>query len=287
MKRFVDLHIHTQYSDSTLTPQKVVDLAYEKGFSAISITDHDCIDGIAPSIERASKYNLEIIPGVELTAEDDDLEAHILGYFIDWKADWFAKKLIEICRARVNRICEMVAKLKNTGIDIDPNKVFELSGPGSVGRLHLATILYNEGYTSSINEAFRKYIGNKAPCYVKKFKLTPQEAIDMILKLGGVPVLGHPRVLGRDDLIPKLVEKGLKGIEVYHTGHPNNITLRYEDIAFKHGLLKTGGSDCHGMGKGDILIGKIKVPYSVVEDLRKEAEKIRKISGIAMKIDRL
>lgn len=275
MKKYVDLHIHTLHSDSTLTPQEVVDLACQKGFSAISITDHDCIDGIAPAIERARKHDLEIIPGVELTAEEGDLEVHIIGYFIDWETDWFAKKLTEIRTIRVNRIYEMAAKLKNMGIDIDPNKVFELSGPGAVGRLHLAMVLYNQGHISSISEAFRKYIGNNAPCYVKKFKLTPQEAIDMILKLGGVPVLGHPHVLGRDNLIPNLVEKGLRGIEVYHTEHPNNVTLRYEDIAFKYGLLITGGSDCHGMGKGNIFIGRVKVPYSIVEDLRKEAAKIK------------
>lgn len=284
-KRYADLHIHTYHSDSTLSPEEVVDLAYEKGLSAISITDHDCIDGIAPSIERAQKYSLEIIPGVELTAEQDEFEVHIIGYFIDWKAGWFAEKLAEIRTARVNRIYEMTAKLKNVGIEIDPEKVFELSGPGSVGRLHLATVLYNEGHTSSIGEAFRKYIGNKSPCYVKRFKLTPQETIDMILNLGGVPVLAHPHILGRDDLIADLVKKGLRGIEVYHTDHPSKITLHYEDKAFEYGLLITGGSDCHGMGKGGIFIGKVKVPYKAVEDLKREAaairQKMKKIPGTA------
>ena len=277
MRKFVDLHVHTQYSDSTLAPEEVVDLAYNKGLSAIAITDHDCIDGIAPSVERAKKYDLEVIPGVELTAEEGNLELHILGYFIDWKTEWFAGKLKEIRTARVNRIYEMAAKLKNAGIDIDPEKVFALSGPGAVGRLHLATVLYNEGFTSSVGEAFRKYIGNNAPCCVKKFKLTPQEAIDMILRLGGVPVLAHPHVLGRDDLIPDLIKKGLRGIEVYRIEHHYNVTLHYEDIAFEHGLLISGGSDCHGMGKGDILIGRIKLPYKVLENLRKEAAKIKEV----------
>ncbi len=274
MKRFVDLHVHTQYSDSTLAPEEAVDLAHQKGLSAIAITDHDCIDGIAPSVERAKKYDMEVIPGVELTAEEGNLELHILGYFIDWKTGWFDGKLKEIRVARVNRIYEMAAKLKNAGIDIDPEKVFALSGPGAVGRLHLATVLYNEGFTSSVGEAFRKYIGNNAPCCVKKFKLTPEEAIDMILKLGGVPVLAHPHVLGRDDLIPDLIKKGLRGIEVYRIEHLN-VTLHYEDIAFEHGLLISGGSDCHGMGKGDVLIGRIKLPYKMLENLRKEAAKIR------------
>ncbi len=274
-KKIADLHVHTQYSDSTLSPREVVDVAHKKGFAAISITDHDCIDGIAPSIEHAKKYNIEIIPGVELTAEKDDLELHILGYFIDYKAEWFAKKLVEIRTRRVNRIYEMVEKLKSFGIKINPEKVFSLSGPGAVGRLHLAIVLYNEGVTASIREAFQKYISDHAPCYVKKFKLTPKEAIDMILKLGGVPVLAHPHTLMRDDLIPDLVEQGIRGIEVYHLEHAYNVTLHYEDIAFEHNLVQTGGSDCHGMGKGAILIGRVKVPYCVVETWRKEAKKIR------------
>jgi predicted metal-dependent phosphoesterase TrpH len=276
MKKFVDLHVHTFHSDGTFTPQEVVELAHRQGFFAIAITDHDCIDGIEPSITHAAKYGIEVIPGVELTAEDDNLEIHILGYFIDWKAEWFARKLKEICTARVNRTYEMIDKLKSMGVKIDPQKVFKISGPGSVGRLHLAAVLYNEGYTSSISEAFRKYIGNHAPCYVKKFKLTPKEAIDMIIKLGGVPVLAHPRVLGRDDLIPVLAEEGLRGIEVYHTEHPGNATLHYEEIAFKNNLLLTGGSDCHGMGKGNILIGRVKIPYNLVEALKREALEIRK-----------
>ena len=160
MKKFVDLHVHTNYSDSTLSPQEVVDIAHKAGIAAISITDHDCIDGITPSMEAAERYGIEVVPGVELTAEKDDLELHILGYFIDWKAEWFAKKLEEIRIKRVDRIYEMVAKLEAKGVSIDSKKVFELSGTGSVGRLHLATVLYNEGVTSSIGEAFRKYIGN-------------------------------------------------------------------------------------------------------------------------------
>lgn len=275
MKRYADLHIHTYNSDSTLSPQEVVELAHERGLAAISITDHDCIDGIEPAMECAKRYDIEVIPGVELTAEEGDLEVHMIGYFIDWKAGWFIKKLSEIRETRVNRIYDMVEKLKKFKINIDAKKVFEISGPGAVGRLHLANVLYNEGYTSSITEAFRKYIGNKAPCYVKKFKLTPKESIDMILKLGGVPVLAHPHILGKDDEIPGMAKKGLRGIEVYHTEHPNNATVRYEEIAFANGLLVTGGSDCHGMGKGQILLGRVKVPYSIVEDLKKEAAKIR------------
>ncbi len=275
MKKFADLHVHTFHSDSTFTPEQVIDVAHKKGLSAIAITDHDSVDGVDPSIGFAAKYGIEVIAGVELTAEEEDLEIHLLGYFIDWKSEWFEKKLEKIRQARLERIYEMVEKLKKVGVDIDPKKVLALSGPGAVGRLHLATVLYNEGIISSISEAFRKYIGQKAPCYVKKYKLTPKEAIEMILKLGGVPVLAHPRILGRDDLIPNFIKDGLRGIEVYHIEHSPAIVSRYEDFAISRNLLMTGGSDCHGLGKREVLLGKVKIPYSLVEDLKKESEKIR------------
>jgi len=273
--RYADLHIHTIHSDSTLSPDEVVDIALKKGLSAIAITDHDCVDGIAPALRRAEGRALEVIPGVELSAEIDGAELHILGYFIEWREPWFVKKLEEMRKVRTERIRKMTSKLRDFGLDIEPEKVFKLSGPGSVGRLHLAMALYKEGVTSSVKEAFNKYIGDKAPCNVKKFRLDPEEAIYMILKSGGVPVLAHPRVLGRDDLIPGLVKKGIRGIEVYHTDHPRSAALRYKDIASQYGLIGTGGSDCHGAGKVNVLIGTTKVPYSVVEDLRKDAEGAR------------
>ena len=275
MKKFADLHVHTFHSDSTFTPDEVVDVAHKKGLSAIAITDHDSVGGIDPSIAAAKQYGMEIIAGVELTAEEEDLEIHILGYYIDWKADWFEKKLAKMREARLKRIYAMVKKLKDVGVDIEPGQVLKVSGPGAVGRLHLATVLYNEGVTSSISEAFRRYIGNKAPCYVKKYKLTPKEAVDMILKLGGVPVLAHPNVLGRDDLIPRFVKDGIRGIEVYHTEHKNSTATHYEEMALRYDLLITGGSDCHGAGKGEVLLGKVKIPYSLVEALKKEADKIK------------
>jgi predicted metal-dependent phosphoesterase TrpH len=275
MTRFADLHVHTFHSDSTFTPEQVIEAARGKGLSAIAITDHDCVDGINPSAAFAEKYGIEVVAGVELTAEADNLEAHILGYFIDHEAGWFEKKLGKMRQARLERIYAMAEKLRKLGVDVDPNKVFALSGQGAVGRLHLATVLYNEGIISSINEAFRKYIGEKAPCYVKKYKLTPKEAVDMISALGGVPVLAHPRTLGRDDLIQRFIEDGIRGIEVYHTEHSKEAVSHYEDLALRRGLLMTGGSDCHGTGKGEVLLGKIKVPYSLLDALREESEKIK------------
>lgn len=279
MEPRVDLHVHTHMSDGTFSPAEVVDYAHKLGLSVIAITDHDCIDGVGPARARAKLYDIEVIPGVELTVEMDNIEVHILGYFIDNKNPAFEKKLKEMRDVRVKRTLTIIEKLKQFNIHLDADKVFKLSGPGAIGRLHVARVLYEEGHVATISDAFRKYIGNKGPCYVKKFKMTYQEAIAMLMDNGGVPVLAHPHVMGSDEMIPKLVQSGLRGIEVYHTDHPVAATMKYEEIAKKYKLIITGGSDCHGLGKGEILMGRVRVPAGAVEELRSEAEKIKKGQG--------
>lgn len=273
--KYADLHIHTSYSDSTFSPQEVVSYAKSKALSAIAICDHDSIDGIEQCQEAGSQLDIEVIPGIEMTVEKPDAEIHILGYFIDWKRDWFQKKLEEIQAARIDRIYKMVEKLKELNLNMDAADIFKLSGKGSVGRLHVAQAMLKAGLIKNYNEAFSKYIGFRKPCYVPNIKFSPQEAIGTLLKVGGVPVLAHPRLMGKDEYIPELVKYGLKGIEVYHTDHKPGMTRHYEEIAKAQGLLMTGGSDCHGMGKGRILIGSVRVSYELVERLKEESEKIR------------
>ena len=273
--KYADLHVHTFYSDSTFSPEEVVSRANEKGLAAIAICDHDCIDGIEPCRKLGDKTGLEIIPGIELTVEKIEAEAHILGYFIDWKLGWFQKRLKAIQAARVDRIHRMVEKLKDLGIDLDAKEVFKLAGKGSVGRLHLAKTLLKNGKIRDIREAFDKYIGFNKPCYISNVRFSPREAIEMIIKTGGVPVLAHPYVLRKDECITEFIEYGLRGIEAYHPEQKGSIAKRYESLAEKYKLLVTGGSDCHGLGKGYVLLGSVKVPYSVVEKLRAESERIR------------
>ncbi len=271
--KVADLHVHTYLSDGTFSPQQVLETAHKLGLSCIGITDHDSIDGIEPAMELAGSYGIEVIPGVELTAEADDNEVHIIGYFIDWKDKVFQAKLKLICQARVQTIEKMIAKLAELGIEIDAREVFEFAGPGSVGRLHLAQVMYKKGYVQSTNEAFQKYIRNRGPCYVKKYTLSPKEAIRMIRSIGGIPILAHPHLLKKDELIFEFIKDGLQGIEVYHSDHPDPATLHYKEFAVKHGLLITGGSDCHGLGKGKVLMGKVRLPYEKVSELKRAAGK--------------
>lgn len=266
--KLADLHVHTHFSDGTFAPDEAIRCAKEHGLVAIAITDHDVIDGIEPSLEAGKKYQVEVIPGVEITTEVDGREIHILGFYIDWKRKWFQNELKKICNMRLHRARKILNKLAKSNIRITMEELLQESGPGSMGRLHIAQVMHKKGFVSSINEAFKKYIGDKGPCYAGRFKLTPKQAIEMILAIGGIPVLAHPHLMRMDELIPGMIKNGLKGIEVYHSEHKRTASERYKALAEKHNLLITGGSDCHGLGKGGVLIGKVKVPYELVEKLK-------------------
>lgn len=267
-ERFADLHLHSTLSDSTFTPKEVIERAKKAGLSAVAITDHDCVDAIEPAFKIAKSHNIELIPAVELSSENKEDEAHILGYFIDWQDKWLLDNLEKMQICRIERVKKMAEKLKNHGIDIDVDEIFKLSGGGSVGRLHIAQVMLKEGYVPDIKEAFRKYIGNNAPCYVSKFKLSPKEAIKIVHRAGGISILAHPVVLKGERILYDMIDDGINGIEVYHPDHSQADAIYFLKFATKHKLLVTGGSDCHGLGKERILIGSIKIPYELVDRLK-------------------
>ncbi|MBU0700475.1 PHP domain-containing protein [bacterium] len=264
-----DLHIHTWFSDSTLSPEQVVTNAREMGLKAIAICDHDMIDGTREAIECASN-SIEIIPGVELSAVTNQHEIHILGYFMDINNSCFNEKLEAFRKARILRVYEMVERLSSMGIKIDSRQIFEIAGKGSVGRVHVATVLCKENVVASVQEAFNLYLGYNKPCYIKKVRIQPEEAIKIIREAGGIPILAHPGVSKCDEIIPELVRLGIKGIEVYHPMHPLPLWKYYEKLAKKYKLLITGGSDCHGTARGQMMIGTVRVTMDAVEKLRRQ-----------------
>ena len=267
--RSADLHIHTNYSDSTQSPKEVVDHAHEQGLGCIAITDHDTVDGIEPAVEAAKKYALEIIPGIELSSEAVGKDIHILGYCIDYKNEDFIRTIRSMQNARIERMREMIEKLKGLGVgNITLEEVCERSQSDSVGRPHLATILVEKGWVSNIKKAFNQYLADDAPAYVPKYKISPYEAIKLIKRARGVAVLAHPMLTRVDDMIPGFVEAGLHGLEVYYPSRSDNIIRFYEELAEKYQLIATGGSDAHGSVKKHTFIGKIKIPYSIVEQLK-------------------
>lgn len=274
VEKTVDLHVHTCFSDGAFSPKEVVEYAKKTGLSCIAIADHDCIDGIAPARRAAKKLDLEIVPAVEMTAREKNIEIHILGFYPDIKDKDFLGKLEVIRRSRIDRMDKIIEKLKKYNVIIDPEEVLKISGPGSVGRLHLAAVLEDKGYVSSVREAFGRFLGDKGPCYVRHLEMSAKDTILELKRVGAVAVFAHPNLMGGESLIPKLVGYGLDGIEAYHSEHSPSAARRYVELAGEYHLLVTGGSDCHGLNKGRILMGTVRVPYGFVEELRRCAAKI-------------
>lgn len=269
MEKFADLHMHTYFSDGTNSPEEVVKEALAAGLSCIAITDHDTVDGIQPTLDAAKGTGLEVLAGIELSTEINGRDVHMLGYLFDYTNEDFKKELNTIQNSRIERMAGMIQKLDELGIHgINLQEVCALAHSKAVGRPHLATVLYEKGKVSSIKEAFDKYLAEGAPAYVSKFKMTPVDAIKKIKSLGGVSVLAHPMVTRLDELIPSFAQAGLNGIEAYYPNNPENIIDYYLGIAKKNGLLVTGGSDSHGAAKTSTYIGRVKVPYTVVEQLK-------------------
>ncbi|MEK6567497.1 MAG: PHP domain-containing protein [Candidatus Omnitrophota bacterium] len=271
LMKYADLHTHTYFSDGTFSPQEVIALAKKEGLSCISITDHDSIDAYLSF--PFQEEDVELIPGIELTADLNNIEVHILGYLVDYQELWFQEKLREIRRERVSRLEEMCAKLSALGMPISANEVLEFTGNAAVGRLHLARMMVKKGFVSSAQEAFNRFIGDGRSAYVSRFRLKPGEAIALIRKAGGVPVLAHPYSLANQELIPGFVQDGLMGLEAVYPEHTNSQVKRYKELAQKYGLLVTGGSDCHGQAKPEVKMGMIKLPYEYVESLKEAAAK--------------
>jgi predicted metal-dependent phosphoesterase TrpH len=267
-EKYIDLHVHTIISDGTLMPEEVVERASSKKLTAIGITDHDATEGIAIAVAAATLCGVEIVPGVELSSTYKGKEVHILGYYMDYKNEEFQMKLSLFKRARYKRAEEMVKKLQTLGIEVDFERVKEIAGEGSIGRPHIAQALAEKGNATNIPEASRQYLREGGPVVLPKYSLKPSEAIDIIFKAGGIPVLAHPALTGADELIPQLVRNGLMGLEAYDAINPPKVAQHYVNLAKKYNLLVTGGSDCHGKVKGEIRLGRVKASYAIVEQLK-------------------
>ncbi|NIM02560.1 PHP domain-containing protein [bacterium] len=269
----VDLHIHSTFSDGAFTPEEIVKHASRTGLAAVAITDHDNTDATLPAIKAGKKLGVEVVPGVELSVEPEspkDEEIHILGYYIDWQDDNFQEKLLHFREARRKRAYKILEKLDRLGVKIDPQQLFDLAGKGSVGRMHVAKVLKDEGFVDYLQEAFDRYLAYGKPAYVPKLRLPSQEAINLISRLGGISVIAHPLYGGNSkEIIQKLKGLGLEGIEVYYTNHSPDDIKRFQSWANAFSLLITGGSDCHGTTLDEeVLIGNQGVSYDVLIQLK-------------------
>lgn len=262
------------------SPAEVVSYASKVGLTAIAITDHDTVDGVAEAMEAGKQHNIEIISGIELSAEYGNVqktEMHILGYYVDWESTKLKETLDIFKNARTERAKEIFSRLEKIGINLNPEGLIASVGKKVIGRLHFAKVLIENGIVASVQEAFQKYLATDQVAYVPKYSITPKQAIELIKDAGGIPVLAHPYYghYNNIDVIKELVDDGLQGIEVWHNKHPEHVIRKLLAITDELNLIATGGSDCHGVyGHQETpLIGKIKVPYSVIESLEKTNKK--------------
>lgn len=272
--RYCDLHIHTIFSDGLYKPEEVVRKAKELGFSAIGIADHDAVAGIENAIIEGEKFGIEVIPACEFSCLMDDKDVHILGYLLDYQNPSLISFLKKVQDKRIERAEKIIGNLSKQGIKIELKRVLEVAKNGAVGRPHIAQVLLEEGYVSTIEEAFMKFIGYHCPAYVPKMEISPKEALDIIRDFKGIPVLAHPISYDFEKIIFPLIKMGIRGIEVYHPDHTEYHTHYFLEIAKKYNLLITGGSDCHGGRKGKLFLGEIKLPYYHLENLKEKKRKL-------------
>ncbi len=270
MDGLVDLHLHTLASDGRLTPTQLVDLIASKGVTVAAISDHDTTDGVAEAVRAAAAHpNLEIIPAIELSTDIPGDEIHMLGYFLQYEDEEFQAILKSFREGRLERGRAMVEKLAALGKPVDWERVQEIAGDGSVGRPHIALAMVEAGYFKEPKEAFYEYLGRNGLAYAEREKMTPEEGVEMLAKVGGSAVLAHPANLeDLDTKVAHLKEAGLVGMEVHYAMYSEETIQRLLEVANRHGLIPCGGSDYHGLGNtGEQEPGLLGPPMETVERL--------------------
>lgn len=278
----IDLHIHSTYSDGTQTPSEILEHAHRIGMEAMALTDHDTCDGVKEAIASAITYNIELIPGVELSTEEDGQEIHVVGLFIDPENEALCKAMKEFRYARDHRNEMIVEKLKEQGFDITMEALIKDNPNAVITRANIARFLVDHKQIGSVNHAFDRYLGDDCCCYVPRPKISPAKACELITEAGGLPILAHPVLyhMKKDELrnlITKLIPSGLKGIEVYYSTYDRGQERDMKEIAEEFNLLLSGGSDFHGDNKPYIHLGtgknNLNIPYSLLEKMKKQLTK--------------
>ena len=273
----IDLHTHSTASDGSFTPTQVIEAAVRAGLKAVALTDHDTIAGIPEAMAAAEKYDIEFIPGIELSAFYLNQEVHIVGLFLNINDEQFIQRLESFREIRDQRNTAMIQKMTDAGIDISIEKIREIDGDAVITRANFARYLLHIGYISSIDEAFDKYLSPGKPFFVPKTGVTPEDAIRAICDNGGIAILAHPLSYKfsssqLDTCIKLLKSYGLKGIETRYSTFSAADERDMKRLADRHGLLYSGGSDFHGNVKSHISIGKgvgkLLVPYDFLKRLK-------------------
>ncbi|HZA26350.1 MAG TPA: PHP domain-containing protein [Actinomycetota bacterium] len=259
----IDLHTHTVYSDGTFTPAQSVELALERGLTALSISDHDSTEGLPEALRAAEGTGLEIVPGVEFSTIHEHGGVHMLTYWPDVADREFQAELQRLREDRYQRGERMVRKLQDLGYPVLFERVREIASGKNIGRPHIAQALVEAGVVAEVKEAFSdELIGTGGRAYVEKHALHPLDALPLMKRAGGLAVLAHP-VHWRDglpvpdQLIEEMVQAGLDGIEAAHPDHDPDTEARYREMAKRFGIVATGSSDCHGARYDPIRMGSV------------------------------
>lgn len=264
-----DLHIHSNFSDSDDSVEDIFKQASQKGLSCIAITDHDTVEGLPEACTYSKIYGIELIEGIELSAQYKNIEIHILGYFIDFRNEKLKTELLDIKEIRKEKLIWMAAKLNSLGIGVDETELMAKVGMAIPTRLHLGLYLVEKGKAKSLREAFKKYLSPGRPVYQSRLKYSAEEAVKLIKKFGGLAFLAHPHMIPDQSWIKELILLGIDGIELVYPTMSAAKSLLYRDMALSLNLLKSGGSDAHGSYKKFIEIGGVSIDYEWVEDMKK------------------
>ncbi len=272
-----DLHTHTHYSDGYHTPGELIQKAKTAGLTHLAITDHDNVDAIDEAIEIASRYDIELIPGTEISAEHNGKETHILAYFFDHKNPELLDYLRNFRRERMKRAQKIVEKLNELGIAIQMQDVLsQVKGNGSVGRPHIAVALIEGGFVNNYYDAFNKFIGDDKPAYVKKPNISTKDAISLINRCGGLSFVAHPgKSMRHNNSLFEMIELGIDGIEVVHPSHSDYDIEYFRDITSQYFLLESGGSDFHGGRINDVsILGRYYIPEIKITAMKNRLFKV-------------
>ncbi len=280
MEGYADLHTHTRASDGTGTPSENVRLAAAAGLSTVAITDHDTVAGLEEALEAGRAAGITVVPGVEISSSENGRDIHVLGYFMDVADPLFLSRLEELRNVREGRNERMLERLRELGYAITLEEVLERRGQvehkdTTVGRPHIAQVLVDKGYAESQQDAFNRLIGEGGAAFISPKRISPETAIAWIHEAGGAAVLAHPGLYGNDTLVERLAGFGLDGIEADHSDHSPEEVEKYREMAWRHGLVATAGSDYHGERGGEVFHGPLggrRVGAAVVPLLRERAE---------------
>ena len=263
----IDLHLHTLYSDGRLTPTELVQELHRAQVTVAAITDHDTLDAWPEGKAVADELGIRLICATEMSVVHGTQDLHVLAYFVDPEDERFGKVLAEIRNDRLRRMEEMADRLVRLGIPVQLEPVLTRAGRGSVGRVHLAQELHERGWVRTFSDAFHHYIGDGGPAFRAKRTPSLARSLEEIARAGGVAVLAHPGVYQLEGLLETMVPLGLGGLEVYHPAHTLEQVREFERLAERWGLVKTGGTDYHGLREQEVTPGSIELGEEIVDEL--------------------